>query len=92
MSLLLPSLPPMPGSQWLELVIHTSLARPERWGNQRHGSEDHWDWGRTLATKLEAWRRRTHLERIARNLTPEQRDALWSDPSDEARELRRVCR
>lgn len=90
MSLFLPTIAPMPGSQWLELVIHTSLTRPERWGNQRHGDESHWDWGHVLHNELEAWRRRTHLERVARNLTPEQRDALWSDPSAEARELRKL--
>lgn len=90
MSLLLPHIAPMPGSQWLELVIHTSLQRPERWGNQQHGHVDHWDWGYVLHNELEAWRRHKHLERVASNLTPEQRDALWSDPSDEARALRKM--
>lgn len=89
-ALLLPSIPPMPGSQWLELVVHTTLVRPERWGNQRHGDESHWDWGHVLHNELEAWRRHKHLERVARNLTPEQRDALWSDLRDEARALRKM--
>jgi len=90
MTLLLPTVAPMPGSQWLELVIHTGLKQPERWPLYRHGHEDHWDWGRTVWSLLESARRRATLERVARNLTPGQRDALWSDPSDDARELRRV--
>lgn len=79
-----------PGSEWHELVVRASLANPERWSGPPHGAPQRWDWGVTLATLFRCWRRRVHLERVARNLTPEQVDALWSDPSDEARELRKL--
>ena len=81
-----------PGSEWWELVVHASLAAPERWAGPRHGAPERWDWGRTLRTLVDAIQRREHLDRVARNLTPEQQAALWSDPSPEAAELRRVAR
>src|ERR1044071_7092524 len=73
-----------PGSEWHELVVHASLASPERWGGPPHGDPRRWDWGATAYSLGMAMNRYAHLERLARNLTPDQRDALWSDPSPEA--------
>ena len=80
------------GSEWWELVIHASLAVPERWGGPPHGHPSRWDWGWTLLSIAETAQRHEHLQRLARNLTPDQLAELWQDPSDEAAELRRFLR
>lgn len=79
-----------PGSEWHELVVHASLAAPERWGGPQHGHPARWDWGMTGHSLGEELARHDHLLRIVRNLTPEQRDALWSDVSPAAARLREV--
>lgn len=81
-----------PGSEWWELVLHASLVLPERWGGPPHGAPDRWDWGMTGYSLGEALAKHDHLLRVARNLTPEQRDAIWQDPSEQAAALRRVMR
>lgn len=80
----------MPGSEWLELVIAVSLTRPERFGDQRHGRLQ--AWGVTFLSLTQAWDKRSHLERVARNLEPDQVAELYRDPSPEAAELRRLAR
>lgn len=79
-----------PGSEWWELVLHGALAAPERWAGPAHGDPLRWDWGFTARTLDAAFQRRAHLERVARNLTPEQHAALWQDPSEQAAALRRA--
>lgn len=83
-----------PGSQALELAIRVSLRRPDL-ACYPGSIADHWQWGGTgvLARSIvEGWQRHEHLLRVARNLTPEQREALWSDASPESAELRKVMR
>lgn len=80
------------GSEWWELVIRGSLAVPERWAGPPHGHPTRWDWGFTVRSMAEAEQRREHLERLARNMTPEQLAELWQDPSEQAAALRRVMR
>lgn len=81
---------PETGSEWCELAIHIGTTRPERWTRLR--AED-WDGsGATVRSLAEATQRHERLLKVARNLTPEQRDALWQDTSPEAAALRRVCR
>lgn len=58
----------------------------------RHGARDRWDWGRTLATLERAQDRHGRLQALADSLTPEQRVAVWSDDSEQARLLRRFVR
>jgi len=77
---------PRPGSEWLELQIRSVLAAPEHWVMQRD------ERGFDLLSLAQAQQRREHLERVARNLTPEQHAELWQDTSPEAAELRRVLR
>lgn len=81
-----------PGSEWWELVLHGALINPERWAGPPHGHPTRWDWGFTLRSLDEARQKREHLERIARNLTPEQLAELWQDPSPQAAALRRAMR
>lgn len=81
-----------PGSEWHELVVFASLAAPERWAGPPHGHPSRWDWGRTLRSMCEAFSRHERLRKFAAGMTPEQRDLVWSDPSPEAAELRRVMR
>lgn len=81
---------PRAGSEWWELVVHATLTAPERWGGPPHGDPRRWDWGATAHSLGEALARHDHLVRAARNLTPQQLDALWSDVSLEAAQLRRV--
>lgn len=83
---------PRPGSEWWELVIHGTLTAPERWGGPPHGGPRRWDWGATAYSLGEALARHDHMVRVARNLTPQQLDALWSDMSSEAARLRRAMR
>lgn len=83
------SLPVLPGSQHHELVIAASLRHPELAG-PRHGHPSRWDWGVTYRSALEAQQRHARLKRFAAQMTPDERAALWSDPSPEAAELRRV--
>lgn len=79
-----------PGSEWWELVLHGTLAAPERWGGPAHGDPQRWDWGATADSLGRAFQRREHLQRVVRNLTPEQQAALWQDTSPQAAELRRM--
>lgn len=81
-----------PGSEWWELVIRASLAKPERWAGPAHGTPPRWDWSLTARDLLEAVGRHERMQRYAAGLTPEQRQAAWSDPSPEAAALRRVMR
>jgi hypothetical protein len=81
-----------PGSEWWELVLHGTLTEPERWAGPAHGDPRRWDWGTTGYSLGEALQRHDHLLRVARNLTAEQRDALWSDADPRAAELRRAMR
>lgn len=83
---------PESGSEWCELAIRIGVRRPERWLAFR---AEGWQWderGITVRSLAEALQHRATVERVARNLTPEQREALWSDPSPEAAELRRLMR
>jgi hypothetical protein len=81
---------PETGSEWCELAIHMGATRPERWTPFR---ADRWDGsGFTVRSLSEAFQRHATAVRVAANLTPEQREALWADPSPEAAELRRVMR
>lgn len=91
-ALLLPSIPPMPGSQWLELTIAAGLKWPAHHVGPAHGSPARWDWGVTVRSLAEATQRHERLVSAAVGLTAAERDALWSDPSPEAAELRRVTR
>lgn len=84
-----------PGSEWLELMTQAGARDPERWGEPPFADPRWWrdDPRGFLVRDLDrAFQRRAHLERLARNLTPEQATALWQDPSDEAAALRRVMR
>lgn len=81
-----------PGSEWWELVLHGTLTAPERWAGPPHGAMPRWDWGTTGYSLGEALQRHDHLLRVARNLSPEQRDALWADTDPRAAELRRAMR
>jgi hypothetical protein len=83
---------PKSGSEWLELSVHVALRFPERWTTMTPGN---WRWderGITVRSLAEALQHRATVERVARNLTPEQREALWADTSPEAAELRQVMR
>jgi hypothetical protein len=82
-----------PGSQRLELQHQANLRDPERWGEPLF-TEPRW-WrddprGFALRDLNTALQRHQHLLRIARNLTPEQEAALWSDTGAEAAALRRA--
>ena len=81
----------IPGSQHLEFVIAGSLRRPELAGPP-HGHPARWDWGVTVRSLAEAIQRRARLERAVAGASPAELDALWSDPSPEAAELRSVMR
>lgn len=58
----------------------------------RHGAADRWDWGLTISSLDAAWRRHERLQAVADALTPDQRMAVWSDDSEQARVLRRFVR
>lgn len=58
----------------------------------RHGASDRWDWGVTLRSLEVAQERHARLQALADSLTPDQRMAVWSDDSEQARTLRRFCR
>jgi hypothetical protein len=73
-------------------VIRAQLANPERWGGPAHGSPQRYDFGATARSLYEAQRRHVQLERFAAGMTPQQRDAVWSDPSPEAAAIRSVMR
>lgn len=88
-------MPRVPGSQSLELQIQANLRDPERWGeppfhDPRWFADD--PRGFVLRDLDRAWQKRQHLERLARNLTPDQEAALWQDPSEQAAALRKVMR
>lgn len=80
-----------PGSEWWELVLHGTMTAPERWAGPLHGDPRRWDWGFTGRSLGEALARHDHLLRIARNLTVEQREALWMTSDPRAAELRRLA-
>ena len=84
-----------PGSEWLELMTQAGARDPERWGEPPF-ADPRWfeddPRGFVLRDLDRAWQRRAHLERVARNLTPEQAAALWQDPSEQAAALRAVVR
>lgn len=82
-----------PGSEWCELMIQANTRDPERWGEPPFCDPRWWrddPRGFVVRDLDRAWQRRRHLERVARNLTPEQVAALWQDPSEQAAALRRV--
>ncbi len=84
-----------PGSEWCELMVQANLRDPERWGEPPFADPRWWrddPRGFTVRDLDRAWQARAHLERLARNLTPEQHAALWQDPSEQAAKLRRVLR
>lgn len=84
------SLLPETGSEWCELAGYIGRTRPERWLSLRPLD---WDGsGATVRSLAEAQQRAERLRKLARNLTPEQRDALWMDPSPEAAALRKALR
>lgn len=57
-----------------------------------HGAADRWDWGVTVQSLGYALQRHRMLQERLAELTPDQRAALWADPSPEAAELRRIHR
>lgn len=82
----------IPGSQHWESVITAGLRWPEAHAGPPHGSPARWDWGVTVRTLAEACQRNDRLSKYVAGLTEEQRRAVYSDPSDEARQLRRAMR
>ena len=80
------------GSEHAELAIHAALVLPERWALPPVWDPGWWDWGHTLWTIGMSDLQRQHLERLARNMTPEQHAELWQDPSEQAAALRRMMR
>jgi hypothetical protein len=56
----------------------------------RHGARDRWDWGRTLLSLLSCWERNKQMQRMVADMTLEQRDAVWSDPSPVAAMVRKA--
>jgi len=58
----------------------------------RHGAPDRWDWGMTMDSLQIAQERHVRLQNLADSLTPEQRMAVWQDPSEQAKQLRRFVR
>lgn len=58
----------------------------------RHGALDRWSWAVTLHTLLAAQQRHERYQALADSLTPDQRMAVWSDDSEQARVLRRFVR
>lgn len=80
------------GSEHAELALHAALVLPEHWALPPVWDPAWWDWGHTVWTMGEADARRQHLERLARNMTPDQLAELWQDPSEQAAELRRFMR
>lgn len=80
---------PQTGSEWAELAVHIGTRRPERWPPLR---PLRWEGSGAMVRSLaEAQQKHERLVKFARSMTPEQRDALWSDPSPEAAALRRVA-
>lgn len=61
-------------------------------GATRHGAPDRWDWGATGHSLLTAQDEHRRREALVASMTPEQRAALWADPSPEAAALRRASR
>lgn len=81
---------PETGSEWCELAVRIGTRWPERWTSLRPAA---WEGSGTMVRSLfEAQQRHIRLLRIAANLTPGQRDELWSDAGPEAAELRKVLR
>lgn len=80
------------GSEHAELALHAALRLPERWALPPVWDPSWWDWGHTLWTIGMSDLQRQHLDRLARNMTPEQLAELWQDPSEQAAALRRVIR
>jgi hypothetical protein len=88
-------MPLVPGSQRLELQIQANLRDPERWGEPPFHDPRWWAGdprGFVLRDLHGAWQRHGHLLRIARNMTPAQHAALWSDTGEQASALRRAMR
>lgn len=84
----LPQLKRLPtGSEWAFAVIE---AGKQGHAGPLHGDPSRWDWGVTVKSLMLAFKRHEMLVDFARGLTAEQRDALWSDPSEEAARVRRV--
>jgi hypothetical protein len=81
--------PPIPsGSEWLEALIATG----RKYSVPRHGHPCRWDWSITLKSLSLACQRSKMIADMAKDLTPEQRDALWQDDSDAAAELRKALK
>lgn len=85
----LPQLKRLPtGSEWLDGVIRAGM---QGYGGPPHGDSSRWDWGLTLRTLDVAMQRHKMLCEFVEGMTPEQKDALWSDPSEEAARVRRLA-
>lgn len=77
------------GAAWHYAVIRSGLLGHVE---TRHGARDRWDWGVTVRTLDAAQQRHGRLQALADGLTPEQKAALWADPSEQAKVLRRFVR
>lgn len=84
----LPQLGRLPtGSEWAHAAIE---AGKQGYGGPPHGDASRWDWGLTLRSLDVAFQRHKMLREFVAGMTAEQKDALWSDPSEEAARVRRV--
>lgn len=75
------------GSESYEAVLYYG-----RRGNAGppHGAPERWDWGMTEYSLAIAQQKHARLVSYVRELTPEQRDALWLSDTPEAAAARAV--
>ena len=73
-------------------ALYLETLREGLLGAPRHGQETRWAWSNTIHTLLAAQQRHERYQALADSLTPDQRMAVWSDDSEQARVLRRFVR
>lgn len=73
-------------------ALYLETMREGLLGAPCHGHETRWSWAVTVHTLLAAQQRHERYQALADSLTPDQRMAVWSDDSEQARTLRRFVR
>ncbi len=63
-----------------------------RHGATRHGARDRWDWGATAETIARAQNREVRADKLVQQMTPAEREEVWTSDTQETALLRRAVR
>lgn len=74
----------IPGSEWYEALVRTSLRYPVPW----HGHPSRWDWGVMLKSLSLAIQKHEQLRETAKEMGP----AVWLVVGDDGERLRKALR